>query len=524
MTAIPAAAAGSGANGGPDAGAGGALSLRGLGKRFPGVVALDGVSLEITAGEMHALAGENGAGKSSLIRLLAGIHRPDDGEMRLDGVPYAPTAPIDAIRAGVRVVHQELNLLPALSVAENLLFERLPRRGGGFLDRRRMDEEARALLARVGLDAVSPRTPVEQLGIAQRQLLEIARALRGEGRVLILDEPTATLTPREAGRLFEQIHALKARGMTMIYVSHHLGEIFSLCDRVSVLRNGRLVSTERTVDTDPPSLVRAMIGRTLAQQAPVSGATLGAEALRVRSLLPRNAPPDGRIDFSLRYGEILGIAGLVGAGRTEVLRAIFGADGERPGTIERDGRPVRIRAPRDATRAGIGLLTEDRKAEGLVLPMSSAVNTTLGALKRVANGGFLRPRAEADACRRYAAELATRLSGPHQPAVELSGGNQQKIVLAKWLFAEARVLMLDEPTRGIDVGAKAEIYALLGRLAAEGRAILVVSSELPELMHLCDRVLVLSRGHLAGKVARADFSEERILALAYSRFMRQAAS
>ncbi len=499
------------------------LRLQGLTKRFPGVVALDGVDLDIENGEMHALAGENGAGKSSLIRLLAGIHRPDAGRMTLAGAPYAPGSPLQAIRAGIRVVHQEFNLLPALSVAENLLFERLPRRRFGFVDRRAMDRDAQALLARVGLDEVSPRTPVERLGIAQMQLLEIARALSSQGRVLVLDEPTATLTPREAGRLFEQIRLLKQQGLSMIYVSHHLGEIFDLCDRVTVLRNGRKVETTRTADTDAGALVRQMIGRTLAAQAPLAGAPLGREALRVENLRPAGAPPGPGLSFGVRYGEILGLAGLVGAGRTEAVRAIFGADPIEGGRILREERPVSIRSPRDAVRAGICLVTENRKEEGLVLPMAARVNTTLVRLRRVSRAGFVRRDAEREATVRMTAELGIRLSGPEQPVVQLSGGNQQKVVLAKWLFGDqAPVLMLDEPTRGIDVGAKAEIYALLGRLAADGRAIVVVSSELPELMHLCDRILVLSRGRLAGEVARPDFSEERILSLAYSQFMHTA--
>ncbi len=508
------------------------LALDGLTKRFPGVVALDHVDLDIAAGEMHALAGENGAGKSSLIRLLAGIHRPDAGRMTLGGLPYAPSRPLDAIHAGVRVVHQEFNLLPALTVAENLLFERLPRRRFGFVDRRVLNRRAEALLARVGLDEVSPRLKVERLGVAQMQLLEVARALSSQGRVLVLDEPTATLTPREAGRLFEQIRGLKAEGLTMIYVSHHLGEIFDLCDRVTVLRNGARVATSRTADTSPAELVRQMIGRTLAAQPQRAGVTPGREALRVEGLRPRTGPagtlpgmgsgtlPSMGLDFALRYGEILGLAGLVGAGRTETVRAIFGADPRSGGRILRDGVPVSIRSPRDATRHGLGLLTENRKEEGLVLPMAARVNVTLARLRRVARRGFLRRRAEREATLRLAGELSIRLSGPEQPVVQLSGGNQQKVVLARWLFGdETRVLMLDEPTRGIDVGAKAEIYTLLGRLAAQGRAIVVVSSELPELMHLCDRILVLSRGRIAGEVARADFSEERILSLAYSRFL-----
>ncbi len=498
------------------------LELEGLTKRFPGVVALDRVDLDIIDGEMHALAGENGAGKSSLIRLLAGIHRPDAGRMLLAGQPYAPARPSDAISAGIRVVHQEFNLLPALSVAENLLFERLPRRFG-FVDRRALDRKAAALLARVGLDEVSPGTKVERLGIAQMQLLEIARALSRSGRVLVLDEPTATLTPREAGRLFEQLHTLKTAGMTMIYVSHHLGEIFSMCDRVTVLRNGAKVGTWRTADSSPGELVRQMIGRTLAAQPPLAGAALGGEALRVEGLRPLAAPLGAGLDFSVRHGEILGLAGLVGAGRTETVRAIFGADPRRGGRILRDGVPVDIRNPRDATRHGICLLTENRKEEGLVLPMATQVNVTLARLRRVSRAGFLRRGAERQATVRLAGELAIRVSGPEQPVVQLSGGNQQKVVLAKWLLGdEAPVLMLDEPTRGIDVGAKSEIYALLGRLAAQGRAIIVVSSELPELMHLCDRIRGLTRGRIAGEVGRAAFSEERILSLAYSQFLRAA--
>ena len=493
------------------------LTLAGITRRFPGVLALDNVDLAIARGETHALAGENGAGKSSLIRILAGIHRPDGGRMTLDGQDYAPARPIDAIRAGIRVVHQEFNLLPALSVAENLLFEALPRRRFGIVDRRTLDERARALLERVGLADLSPRTPVERLGIAQMQLLEIARALSGQGRVLVLDEPTATLTPREAEHLFAQIATLRAEGMTLIYVSHHLGEIFRLCDRVTVLRNGAKVGTWRTVETDQGELVRQMIGRSLHSQAPLAGAPHRGEALRLEGLQPRGAPAG--IDLALQYGEIVGIAGLVGAGRTELLRAIFGADPPVAGRVLRDGVPIRIRSPRDGTRHGMALLTEDRKAEGLVLPMAARVNTTLANLDAVSRGFVLDRAAERRATMRLAGELGTRFAGPEQKVVELSGGNQQKIVLAKWLFGEARVLMLDEPTRGIDVGAKFEIYALLGRLAAEGRAILVVSSEIGELMHVCDRILVLSRGHLAGTVHRAEFDEGRILQLAYSRFM-----
>ncbi|WP_227003290.1 sugar ABC transporter ATP-binding protein [Kozakia baliensis] len=499
------------------------LQLEGITKQFPGVLALDHVDLDFRCGEMHALAGENGAGKSTIIRILAGIYAPDSGRMLFDGAPYAPQTPRDAIDVGIRVVHQEFNLLPALSIGENILFEYLPRHRLGMVNRRRLREEAAALMARVGLQHLSPDMPVERLGVAEMQLVEIARALSTKGRILILDEPTATLTPREADVLFEQIDALKALGMTIIFVSHHLDEIFAHCDRVSVLRNGRHVITENTADTDAATLVRHMIGRQLAAQEPVAPMQPGREALRVEHLRPRgSANPEG-VGFTLHYGEILGLGGLVGAGRTEILRAIFGADPIEGGEIFLDGKKIAIRSPRDAVKNGICLLTENRKEEGLILPMAARVNVTLARLNNVARGGILHREAERQASAEMAKSLAIRLSGPEQPVVQLSGGNQQKVVLAKWLFGgQARILMLDEPTRGIDVGAKAEIYALLGELARQGCAILVVSSEIPELMRLCDRIKVLSRGVIAGTLEREEFNEEAILSLAYSQFMTHA--
>jgi ribose transport system ATP-binding protein len=491
------------------------LALKGLTKRFPGVTALDAVDLAFAAAEIHALVGENGAGKSTLIKVLCGSYTPDVGEMEFGGEPYRPQSPLDALKAGIRVVYQEFNLLPYLSVAENLLFESLPRRYGVLLDRRTLRERSAALLKQVGLD-VDPGTRVEHLGVAQRQLLEIGKALSTASRLLILDEPTATLTPREIGRLFEIIRDVRASGVTVIFVSHHLNEIFDLCDAVTVLRNGRRMASVAVAQTAPQEVVHLMVGRELevtrAARKTAARLSTGPAAIRVQDLRFGGNPHD--VSFDLRYGEIVGLAGLVDSGRTEMLRAIFGADRRDSGEIYRDGRRVAFDDPRDAVRHGVCLLTENRKEEGLVLPMPVRVNVTLTDLSRISQAGVLNGRAERTVAQEWVGKLSMRIASLEQPALDLSGGNQQKLVIAKWLFRNAAVLMLDEPTRGIDVGAKAEIHDLLRRLAAEGKAILVVSSEIPELVALCDRILVLWRGRLASEVQRNEFDEARILSLA----------
>ncbi|HZC34551.1 MAG TPA: sugar ABC transporter ATP-binding protein, partial [Chthoniobacterales bacterium] len=491
------------------------LELKGLTKRFPGVVALDGVDLSLPQGEIHALVGENGAGKSTLIKLLCGTFIPDAGEMQFGGAPFHPESPVDALKAGIRVVYQEFNLLPYLSVAENLLFDSLPRRYGLLLDYRILHQRARELLERVGLD-VDPQTPVEHLGIAQRQLLEIGKALSSASRLLILDEPTATLTPREIGRLFNIIRDVRASGVTIIYVSHHLNEIFDLCDAVTVLRNGRRIVSLPIGATSPPEIVHLMVGRelevALAVQRTTTERPAQPAAIRVQDLRFRGSSHG--ISFALHYGEILGLAGLVGSGRTEILRAIFGADPRDGGEIYRDEQRVFFDNPRDAVKHGICLLTENRKEEGLVLPMPVRINVTLTDLARISRSGVLNAGAEKSVTERWVNELDMRIASLEQAALNLSGGNQQKLVMAKWLFRNAEVLMLDEPTRGIDVGAKAEIHDLLHRLASAGKAILVVSSEVPELVALCDRILAVWRGRLVGEIRREDSNEERILSLA----------
>jgi ribose transport system ATP-binding protein len=502
------------------------LELRGIVKRFPGVTALDSVDLSIFEGEIHALVGQNGAGKSALIKVLSGAHPADEGEMRFQGVPFHPRTPLDALRVGIRVVHQEFNQLPYLSVAENLLFEKLPRRFGVLLDRATLERRASELLNKVGLE-IDPGTRVERLGIAQRQLLEIAKALSSTGRLLVLDEPTASLTPREVARLFEIVRATRASGIAVIFVSHHLQEIFDLCDRVTVLRNGRRIDTRSVATTNAAELVRLMVGQRLETttreiEAAADTSSSGSSgsrppALRIEKLRVLNSTRD--VSFALNCGEIVGIAGLVGSGRTEILRAVFGADRRDGGEIYLSGHPVEFRTPMDAVRNGVCLLTENRKDEGLVLAMPVRVNITLTDLARVSRAGLLRRQLERATADRWTRELDIRLRSTEQTARELSGGNQQKVIIAKWLFRNASILMLDEPTRGIDVGAKAEVYTLLRRLSAEGKALLVVSSELPELMMLCGRILVLSRGRVVGEVSRHDFDEERILSLAYSEYL-----
>lgn len=505
----------------PVAAAPAALEVRGLTKRFPGVVALNGVDLVLAAGQVHAVAGENGAGKSSLIKLLGGAERPDAGQMLLGGQAYAPRSPLAAMRAGIRVVHQELQMLDQLSVAENLLFDALPRRVFGLLDRRRLAERAQALLAMVGLHDLDPARLVQGLGMAQRQLIEIAKALSADCRILILDEPTATLTTRETDRLFAIVRRLRESGVAVLFVSHHLQELFEIADCVTVLRNGRKVATQAIADTSPDGLVRLMVGRDVASAADDALPQRGGEALRIEGLrFAGQGAAAAAIDLAVHHGEILGIAGLVGSGRTETLRAICGVDRRIAGRIFRGGREVKIAAPRDALAAGVCLVTEDRKDEGLVLDMPIRANVTLATLRRHARGGWIRRGAEAVSARRMAADLDIRAAGIEQPPRELSGGNQQKVVLAKWLLAQPAVLILDEPTRGVDVGAKAEIHAVLRRAAAQGMAVIIVSSDLPELLAVSHRIVVLSKGRLAGELARDAFDEQTILHMAYREYLR----
>ena len=497
------------------------LRISGISKTFPpSVRALSDVSLELRRGEVHALLGENGAGKSTLSRIIAGIERPDAGRMLLDGVAYAPAGRKDAERLGVRMVMQELNLIPTLSVAENIFFHRLPNRLG-FIDRRRLHERAAAALAEVGLRDLDPATPTGSLAIGRQQMVEIAAGLSARCDLLILDEPTAALTLTETDLLFAQIARLKAMGVAIVYISHRMAEIARIAGRITVLRDGRIVGTRDATNFDLKEIIRLMVGRDVDATGLRKSKPSGYVALRVSGL--RAEPAVRGVSFELRRGEILGFAGLMGSGRTETMRLIFGADAKDAGEIYLDGStsPARIRSPRDAVSAGIALLTENRKSQGLLMPWSIRKNTTLPSLSRFSRGvGWVAQDRERKDARALAQTLAIRCASIEQPVGELSGGNQQKVVIAKWLYRDAEVLIFDEPTRGIDVGAKFEIYRLLIGLAEQGKAIIVVSSELPELMYICNRIAVMSAGSIARVVSEDEFDADAIMTAALSNHLQ----
>ena len=487
-----------------------ALEVSGLAKHFPGVQALADVDFALRAGEVHALVGENGAGKSTLVKILTGAYRADAGSMRCFGEPYHPRSPADALHAGIAAIYQEFNLVPHLTVAENIFLGREPRRAGGLVDWPRLRTMAADVLGRVRVP-IDPSTHVANLSVAHQQIVEIAKALSVGARILIMDEPSAALTEHDLEALFDHVRGLKAEGVSVIYISHRLTEIFAIADTATVLRDGRVVGTRPVVDLDEMALVRMMVGRDL-EAGLVSGKERSAEPL----LRVEHVSSEGRVrDCSLdvHAGEIVGLAGLVGAGRTDLARAIFGA-APRTGRVFVGGEEVSPGSPRAAIAAGVGLVPEDRKLQGLILGMLVRENTTLANLAEVTSAGFISTGRERSVARGFIDELGLRPPETDRQTLNLSGGNQQKVVLAKWLFTRSRVLMLDEPTRGIDVGAKVEIHRLMRALADSGAAILMISSELPEMLKMSDRILVLRDGSLAGELSRADASEERIMVLA----------
>jgi ABC-type sugar transport system ATPase subunit len=490
------------------------LEFHRITKRFPGVQALDGVSFEVGEGTCHALVGENGAGKSTLGKILAGVQTADSGELRLEGRPIHPATPMDARRLGIAMVHQELAFCPNLTVAENLCLGDLSHGALGWVSRRALRERARKMLAEIG-SALDPAKVIGTLSTGQEQLVQIAAAVGTGARVIVMDEPTSSLSLGETRELFRLIHALKKRGITLIYVSHRLEEIVEMCDTVTVLRDGRLVATEAVATTSVNRIVHQMTGRELRADPPAHLARQpGAERLHVTNL---SSP--GRfagVGFALKAGEIVGMAGLVGAGRSEVARALLGLDPEATGQVDVHGKPLKLGSIDDSLAAGIGLVPQDRKREGLVLSMNCRENTSLAALPRLTRLGWVRRKEERALAGRYAGRLRVKVPTLETVIASLSGGNQQKIALAKWLARECDVLVIDEPTRGIDVGAKAEIYRLLDELACEGLALLVISSELPELLGLCGRILVMRDGRVAGEVPRADFSEAALMQLMVS--------
>jgi ABC-type sugar transport system ATPase subunit len=489
------------------------LEMQGIDKSFPGVQALQDVSLALRPGEVLGIVGENGAGKSTLIKILGGAHRPDRGRILLDGQEVSFRRPSAAQQAGISIIYQEFNLIPDLTVRENIFLGR-ERTRGGFIRAAHERQEAQRLFQKLGL-LIDPAARCRELTVAQQQTVEIAKALSVSARIVVMDEPTAALTDQEVQHLFAVITELKKQGLGIIYISHRLDEIFAVADRVMILRDGRHVSTDQVARLSRPRLIEMMVGRPIESEFPKQAASRGHERLRVEDLA--RGQRVRRVNFSAYAGEVLGFAGLAGAGRTETMRLVFGADRPDAGRIFVDGQRVQIRHPRDAIRHRICLLTEDRKTQGLILQHSARHNFALPNLDRLARGPFLDQRRERSELARYVTELKIRVTSQEQPVATLSGGNQQKVVLAKWLAKNADIIIFDEPTRGIDVGAKYELYLLMNRLAAEGKAIIMISSELPEVLGMSDRILVMHEGRIKGEITDvATASQEDLLSLAYA--------
>jgi ABC-type sugar transport system ATPase subunit len=487
------------------------VEVRDITKTFPGVMALDRVSFECQVGEVHAVVGENGAGKSTLMKILAGVYEPDSGEIRLRGQPVRIPNPYEAQRLGISIIYQELNLLPDLTVAENVFLGREPRSGPGLVDTRRLEAQASEVLQRLGVD-IDPHLVLNRLSMAQRQMVEIAKALSLNAQIVIMDEPSAALGGKDLEHLFVVIKALKQHGVGVIYISHRIAEIFQIADRVTVFKDGRVVGTHAVAEIDRPSLVRMMIGRTFSETFPPRSPEIGKEVLLIRGL-SCGCTLTG-IDLVVRRGEIVGIAGLVGSGRTELAQAIFGARSVDAGEVRINGRKVTLRSPRHALRHKIAYLTEDRNVEGLVLGLPVVENAALPSLGQRQRWGLVDRRAEMATVGATAGEVGLHKSTLNRDVEELSGGNRQKVVLAKWLISGPDLLVFDEPTRGIDVGAKAEIWQLMRQLANRGKAILMISSELPEVVGMSDRVVVMRRGCIVGEIAGAEATEEKVMMLA----------
>ncbi|EKQ6338698.1 TPA: sugar ABC transporter ATP-binding protein [Pseudomonas aeruginosa] len=495
------------------------LSIRGVGKTYAQPVLAE-IDLQLFGGEVLALTGENGAGKSTLSKIVGGLERPGAGSLELLGRPYAPGSRREAEALGVRMVMQELNLLPTLSVGENLFLHDLPRRAG-WIDRRRLRAAAREAMAQVGLEAIDPDTLVGDLGIGHQQMVEIARNLIGDCRLLILDEPTAMLTAREVDMLFEQVERLRERGVAIVYISHRLEELARISQRIAVLRDGRLVCVEPIERYDADQLVALMVGRDLGERFDLGPRQTGAPLLRVERLSRRGKVHE--VSFEVRAGEIFGISGLIGSGRTELLRLIYGADRADGGQVLLGDPPQRLslRSPADSVRQGVALITEDRKGEGLLLDQSISANLALGNLPALARHGVIDRRREEALARRQVEALRVRCADTAQAVGELSGGNQQKVVIGRWLERDCQVLLFDEPTRGIDVGAKFDIYALLAELTRRGKALVVVSSDLRELMLICDRIGVLSAGRMVDTFERDAWTQDALLAAAFAGYKKR---
>ena len=484
------------------------LTLKNITKEFPGVKALDDVTINIERGTIHGLVGENGAGKSTLIKVLAGIYQPNKGEIILDGKPCRFNSPIEARRAGISVVHQEIKLAEPLSVAENMFLGNVQLKNG-LVDWKGMRRRAREIVEDLGMD-IDINAQVSSLTVAKKQIVEIMHAINNNSRILIMDEPSAVLTDRELEVMFRIVKQLRDKGITIIYISHRLDEIFGLCSNVSVLRDGRHIDTIPVASVDRQGLINMMVGREMGQEYPKEVGNVGGTILEVKNL-SRGILQD--ISFEVKSGEVFGISGLVGAGRTELARAILGIDKPESGEVYVRGKKVHYRTFADAIRDGLGLIPEDRKLQGLVQIMSVKRNTTLVNMKRVLRAGVISSSLEEKLSKEYADKLHVVTPSMETEVQYLSGGNQQKVVIAKWLFQNSEILFLDEPTRGIDVGAKVEIYRLINRMAKEGKTIIMISSEMPELLGMCDRIMVMHEGHKMGELNAAEATQEKIMAL-----------
>jgi ABC-type sugar transport system ATPase subunit len=505
------------------------LQMRGIKKAFPGVQALDGVDLEVRSGEVMALVGENGAGKSTLIKILSGAYKADAGEIYIKGQPVKIVDPKHARDLGVSVIYQELNLAEQVSVAENIFAGREIVNRFGFIDYRTMYKNAQKWLDELHIKNVDPRDEIRRLSIARKQMVEIAKALSLDSSIIVMDEPTsslptATTNPNEVNEvqvLLSTIKKLRDRGKALIYISHRMEEIFRISDRITVMRDGKLIGVRKTSETTPKEIISMMVGRNLEDlYGKADERKIGQTVLEVKNLSQGKRLKN--ISFKARSGEILGVAGLVGAGRTELAKAVFGADHRDSGEILVDNKPVKLKGPRDAIEAGLGYLPEDRKMQGLFLQKTITTNISAANIRSISNNGFIQDNNERNLAQQFVKQLNIRTPSIDQFARNLSGGNQQKVVIAKWLSVKPKVLIVDEPTRGVDVGAKIEIYNLLHKLAAEGVAVVMISSELPEILGMSDRVIVIREGCLAGELARADATEEKIMAMATGTVMEVA--
>ena len=488
------------------------LEVENVGKSFPGVKALDNVSFRLKRGHVHALMGENGAGKSTLMKIIAGIYTPDSGSFRLKGQEIRLTSPLDALHYGIAMIHQELNLMNFMTVAENIWIRREPLNGLGLVRHEEMRRRTQALFDRLNI-AIDPEAEVRDLSVANRQMVEIAKAVSYDSDVLIMDEPTSALTEKEVAHLFEIIRTLKAQGTGVIYITHKMNELFEIADEVSVFRDGKFVGEHPAADVTRDDIIRMMVGREITQMFPKVAAEIGEVVLSVRNLTLAGRFRD--VSFDLRKGEILGFAGLVGSGRSNVAETIFGVTPATSGEIEVDGKPIVVKNPGVAMDAGMAFLTEDRKESGLFLLLSIVDNMQVALLRNShVRAGFVAEKAVAALCQAQSVSLRVRTPDLDEPVINLSGGNQQKVLVARWLMTHPRILILDEPTRGIDVGAKAEIHRLISELAAQGVAVLMISSELPEVLGMSDRILVMHEGRMTGIVDRKDATQVKIMELA----------